>query len=145
LASGLQLPVLFVSVKKDKPGQVKQLHEDLCKLPELVGIKMILYIEHTIPVDDVADVLWRLCNNLDPRRDHFYAPNGTIGLDGTRKTKELDDFERPWPNIIAADEETMAAVDKKWGSLGLGKIIFSPSLKYQTQLYAGGAAVLDNE
>ena len=43
------------------------------------------------------------------------------GLDGTRKTKKLDGFDRPWPNIIAADEATIAAVDKKWPDLDLVK------------------------
>ena len=30
-----------------------------------------------------------------------------IGFDGTRKTKEFDDFHRDWPNIIVADDETI--------------------------------------
>ena len=37
-----------------------------------------------------------------------------MGFDGTRKTKEFDDFHRDWPNIIVADEETIKAVDEKW-------------------------------
>jgi 4-hydroxy-3-polyprenylbenzoate decarboxylase len=111
------------------------------------GIKMILYVEQMVSADDVADVLWRFCNNLDPRRDNFFGGvnNNILGLDGTRKTKKLDNFDRPWPNIIAADAATIEAVDAKWSSLGLGKPIISPSLKYSTQLYRGGAAVLDSE
>ena len=112
---------------------------------------MVLYVEHTVNAEDIADVLWRFCNNLDPKRDHFYGgpvqigQKNILGLDGTRKTKKLDNFDRPWPNIIAADDQTIAAVDKKWDSLGMGKIIFSPSLRYRTQLYGGGATVLDSE
>ncbi len=105
-----------------------------------------MYVEHTVIAADIADVLWRFCNNLDPKRDHFYggATKNILGLDGTRKTKKLDNFDRPWPNIIAADKETIAKVDAKWGDLGLGELIISPSLKYSTQLYEGGATVLDN-
>jgi 4-hydroxy-3-polyprenylbenzoate decarboxylase len=108
---------------------------------------MILYVEHTVSADDIADVLWRFCNNLDPKRDHFYggAKNNILGLDGTRKTKKLDNFDRPWPNIIAADDKTIEAVDKKWNDLNIGGLIISPSLRYKTQLYGGGATVLDNE
>ena len=40
---------------------------------------------------------------------------------------------------------TIEAVDKKWDSLNMGKLIISPSLRYMTQLYGGGATVLDNE
>ena len=103
-------------------------------------------MEHTVNADDIADVLWRFCNNLDPKRDHFYGgtAKNILGLDGTRKSKKLDNFDRPWPNIIVADDATIAAVDKKWEKLGLGKIIISPSLRYKTQLYEGGAAVLDS-
>ncbi len=147
LARTHNIPVLFVSVKKDKPGHVASLHQQLCNDPGLKGIKMIVYVEHTVNADDLADVLWRFCNNMDPRRDNMYGgpEKNILGLDGTRKTKKLDNFERPWPNIIAANQETIMAVDAKWDKLGLGKLIISPSLRYATQLYRGGASVLDEE
>jgi 4-hydroxy-3-polyprenylbenzoate decarboxylase len=147
LARDMQIPVLFVGVKKDRPGQVEELHNKLSSLEEVSNIKMILYVEHTVGVDDIADVLWRHCNNLDPKRDHIYGGKGktVLGLDGTRKTKALDGFDRPWPNIIAADGPTIASVDQKWPELGLGEKINSPSLKYSTQLYGVEAAVLEGE
>lgn len=147
LASEWDIPVLFIALKKDKQNHVETLHKQLSSLPALQGIKMILYVEHTVDTADIADTLWRFCNNLDPRRDHFYGGNdkNILGLDGTRKTKALDGFERPWPNIIAADGATIAAVDEKWQKLNLGALIKSPSLKYQTQLYGQEAAVLDSE
>lgn len=147
LAEAWQIPVLFVALKKDKQNHVETLHKQLGSLQALQGIKMILYVEHTVDTADIADTLWRFCNNLDPRRDHFYGGNNKniLGLDGTRKTKALDGFERPWPNIIAADGPTIAAVDEKWQQLNLGALIKSPSLKYQTQLYGQEAAVLDSE
>ena len=147
LAKKYSIPVLFVATEKDRPGHVRELHNQLCEAAGVHNIKVILYVEHTVNTDDIADVLWRFCNNLDPKRDHFYGGknNNILGLDGTRKTKKLDNFDRPWPNIIVADNETIAAVDKKWDQLGLGQKINSPSLRYQTQLYGGGASVLDNE
>ena len=141
------MPVLMVAVKKDRPNHVFELHEKISILPGMDDIKIILYVEYTINVDDIADVLWRFCNNLDPKRDHFYGgrQKNILGLDGTRKTKKFDNFDRPWPNIIVADDQTIAAVDSKWSSLGLGEKIISPSLRYKTQLYRGGATVLDSE
>jgi len=141
------IPVLFIAVKKDRQGHVKELHDQLCGQPGIQNIKVIGYVEHTVNPADIADVLWRFCNNLDPKRDHFYG-GGTgdiLGLDGTRKTKKLDNFDRPWPNIIVADGQTIDVIDKKWDGLGLGEKIISPSLRYKTQLYEGGAAVLDSE
>ena len=144
-ALDFQIPVLFVAVKKDTATHVTDLHNKLCNMPGLEGIKIILYVEHTVNTDILADVLWRFCNNLDPKRDHFYGGQNReiLGLDGTRKTKKLDNFERPWPNIIVADEKTIASVDEKWSQLGLGEKIDSPSLQYFAQMYGGGATVAD--
>jgi 4-hydroxy-3-polyprenylbenzoate decarboxylase len=109
------------------------------------GIKMILYVEHTVDATDLPVALWRFCNNLDPKRDNFLAQKRSaitpdkkfvcLGLDGTRKTKELDNFQRDWPNIIVADDATITAVDKKWDQLGIGVFLPSPSLKFKDQLY----------
>lgn len=147
LAKELQIPVIFISVEKNRPGHVADLHEKLSALPAFAGIKMILFVEHTVDAADITDVLWRFCNNLDPRRDHSYAgkDKSILGLDGTRKTKAHDGFDRPWPNIIASDKPTIDSVDKKWPELGLGTFIKSPSLRYMTQLYGEEAAVLDSE
>ncbi len=145
LAREMDIPVLFVAIEKNRKGHVATLHDALCKEPAMQGIKMILYVEHTVDANDIADVLWRFCNNLDPRRDHLYGgeDRNILGLDGTRKTKAYDGFERPWPNVIAADAKTIAAIDSKWGELNLGALIPSPSLKYQQQMYGEEAQVME--
>ena len=181
-----EIPCLIISVEKNRKGHIRELHEQICRLLEIEGIKMILYVEHTVAANDLPTALWRFCNNLDPKRDHLLykafasakvaadgqgttdkvqdtvdeAPatstqqpvtsNGQpeasnyiacIGFDGTRKTKEFDDFHRDWPNIIVADNATIEAVDEKWNDLGIGKFIPSPSLKFRDQLYGEEAAV----
>jgi 4-hydroxy-3-polyprenylbenzoate decarboxylase len=148
-----QIPCIIVAVKKSGKGQVRQLHQSLTALKEMECVKMVLYVEHTVNAHDIAISLWRFCNNLDPKRDHIPAqrpselnPGKTyacLGLDGTRKTKEHDNFQRDWPNIIVADDRTIAAVDEKWNSLGLGALIPSPSLKFKGQLYGEEAVVND--
>ncbi len=144
-----QIPCLLVAVKKDRPGHIRSLHNAISQLPAVKGIKMILYVEHTVDPQDLPTALWRFCNNLDPKRDqHLYRyednpASGCLGLDGTRKTKELDNFQRDWPNIIVANDATIRSVDEKWGQLGLGEFISSPSLKYKDQLY-GEEAIVEN-
>jgi 4-hydroxy-3-polyprenylbenzoate decarboxylase len=148
-----QIPCLLVAVKKSGKGQIRQLHHALTGLGMLEPVKMILYVEHTVDVHDIAVTLWRFCNNLDPKRDQIPVqrpseldPGKTyacIGLDGTRKTKEHDNFQRDWPNIIVANDKTIASVDEKWNSLGLGAFIPSPSLKFKGQLYGEEAVVND--
>ncbi|MEP6583544.1 MAG: menaquinone biosynthesis decarboxylase [Ginsengibacter sp.] len=149
-----EIPCLVISIEKNKKEHVKELHASLCEMECIAGIKMILYVEHTVNANDLTTSLWRLCNNLDPRRDHFIVKktsltdsskyNACIGFDGTIKTKELDDFYRDWPNIIVADDETIASVDEKWNTLGLGEFISSPSLKFKGQMYGEEAVASPN-
>ncbi len=145
----LDIPCLLVAVQKNRPFHVKELNECLYELPEMTGIKMVLYVEHTVDVNDLPSALWRFCNNLDPKRDSFITemplPNhkrrAGIGFDGTLKTRILDNFERDWPNIIVADDATIRKVDDKWKDLGMGPFIASPSLKYKQQIYGEEAVV----
>ena len=141
------IPCLLVSVQKNRVGHIGQLHQQIAGLRELEGIKMILYVEHTVNPHDLATALWRFCNNLDPKRDYHLYRSATfpytacMGLDGTRKTKELDNFQRDWPNIIVANAETIQKVDAKWEKLNIGQFIPSPSLKYKDQIYGEEAIV----
>jgi 4-hydroxy-3-polyprenylbenzoate decarboxylase len=149
-----EIPCLIISVEKNRKGHIKELHEQICTLKEIEGVKMILYVEHTVDANELPTALWRFCNNLDPKRDHhLYKPTTSnlqpqtsnhhtcMGFDGTRKTRALDDFHRDWPNIIVADSETIKAVDKKWDELAIGKLIPSPSLKFKNQMYGEEAVV----
>jgi 4-hydroxy-3-polyprenylbenzoate decarboxylase len=142
------IPCILLAIEKNKPGHIRELHSAIAALPTMASIKMILYVEHTVNPNDLAISLWRFCNNLDPKRDSYlfksneFPYTACMGLDGTRKTKDLDNFQRDWPNIIVADQATIEKVDKKWGQLGIGAFISSPSLKYKDQLY-GEEAVVD--
>lgn len=145
------IPVLIVSVEKTVRGQVRDLHQRICERMEVEGVKLILYVEHTVDAQDLTVALWRFCNNLDPKRDAipFQRPSlregsrtfSCMGLDGTLKTRALDNFQRDWPNIIVSDEATIRSVDGKWESLGLGPFLPSPSLKFKAQVYGEEAVV----
>lgn len=143
-----EISCIILSIEKNRIDHIKGLHEQVCALPELQGIKIILYVEHTVDANDLPTALWRFCNNLDPKRDfHLYKRQvnnrytACMGLDGTRKTKEFDNFQRDWPNIIVADDATIKSVDEKWNELGIGQIIPSPSLKFKDQMYGEEAIV----
>lgn len=138
----LGIPCLILAVEKSRPHHIRELDQALFLLPGMQAVKMALYVEHTVNVHEIADALWRFCNNLDPKRDHFIA-DGHVGLDGTRKTRQWDGFQRDWPNIIVADESTIRAVDGKWSQWDIGPFIPSPSLRYQDQLYGKEAVVED--
>lgn len=147
----MQIPCLVISVEKNRRGHIRELHSQLCDLREMEAIKMVLYVEHTVDARDLPVALWRFCNNLDPKRDHHLVQRSSfsndgktfacMGLDGTIKTKEFDNFQRDWPNIIVANDPTIASVDAKWNELGIGDFIASPSLKFKDQMYGQEAVV----
>jgi len=147
----LDIPVLIIAIEKKQPGDIRRIHQELCALNEMEPVKLIMYVEHTVNPSDVTTALWRFCNNMDPKRDNMLyqrpsilCPGKTwscVGLDGTIKTRELDGFQRDWPNIIVASDATIAAVDAKWESLNLGEFLPSPSLRYKEMIYGEEAAV----
>ncbi|MDR3715186.1 MAG: menaquinone biosynthesis decarboxylase [Puia sp.] len=147
------IPCLLCSVRKNRVGHIKELHGSISLLKEIEGVKMVLYVEHTVDAEDLPVALWRFCNNLDPRRDHLLAETPShlepgkkfacLGLDGTRKTREFDHFERDWPNIIVADDATIRSVDAKWQDLGIGLFLPSPSLRFKSQVYGEEAVVAE--
>ena len=148
LQKGISL--VFIAIKKNRKNHLRELTDQLFKIDCMKQIKVVIYLDHTIDINDIGDSIWRFANNVDPKRDYIRPTNsflvgegrdGACAFDGTRKTKEFDDFQRDWPNILASDEATIKRVDEIWDKLGLGKFITSPSLKYRTQLYKGGAVV----
>jgi 4-hydroxy-3-polyprenylbenzoate decarboxylase len=137
---------IIVSVRKNKSGHVRSLHQTICNtVAAMERVKMVLYVEDPINPNNLPVALWRFCNNLDPKRDQFLYTQPArsepgkifhcLALDGTMKTKEFDNFQRPWPNIIVAADDTIKAVDAKWTALGIGDFIPSPSLSFKHQLY----------
>lgn len=137
------ISILFMSIEKNRKNHVKEISKNLFARKEFAQIKTIIFLEHTFDISDTADAVWRFANNVDPKRDHILVEDETgvthLSLDGTRKTKEFDGFQRDWPNILASDDRTIARIDEIWDKLGLGKFIESPSKKYREHLYEGGA------
>ena len=143
----LGISLIFLTIEKQKKNHIREICNDLFELPSLKTTKVVIFLEHTLDVTDIADAVWRFANNFDPKRDHHTVMATSEGevnhvvFDGTRKTKAFDGFDRDWPNILASDETTIARIDEIWDHLGLGPFLKSPSLKYRTQLYEGGAVV----
>lgn len=141
----IRMGALFLAVKKSKPSHIKWLHQQLLTKGLVNNVKFIVFTEHVLDLQDFGDIAWRVANNVDPGRDCYYAydKNGRqlygMAIDGTRKYRKYDGFERDWPNTVVHTEETIRIVDDKWDGLGLGRFVISPSLKYRHQLYAGEA------
>jgi 4-hydroxy-3-polyprenylbenzoate decarboxylase len=137
------ISLVFIKLSKNRKNHIRELNKKMVEHAAFAAIKVIIYMEESIDIMSVTDTVWRFANNFDPKRDHFAlisdAGTAHMSFDGTRKTKELDGFERDWPNILVSNDATIAHIDSIWGDLGLGPLIASPSLKYKNQIYKGGA------
>ncbi len=140
------ISVIAIAVKKNKKKHIQILNQKLVSEAGLNAVKFIIYLDDVVEVQDMGVVTWNFSNNIDPKRDMFLLPEtgggvSHCGIDGTRKTKQYDDFLRPWPNVIIMDDDTITAIDNKWKQLGLGTFIPSPSHKYKRQVMGKGAVV----
>jgi 4-hydroxy-3-polyprenylbenzoate decarboxylase len=135
------ISVCIVGVKKNLKGHIKQLSRALAQRADFAEAKIIIFLDSEVDITHVGDAFWRFCNNADVKRDGLLLEpgaedaHGKLCLDGTRKTLELDGFQRDWPNILVSTDETIAKVDAMWDQLGLGPLIPSPSLRYKSQMY----------
>ncbi len=143
LFSDYSLPVLLLTVNKKEAFSKAELENGLAKDPEMAGFKLVILFNHGADLTDLFSLVWLLGGNLEPDRDisvlSASAGKKTVLADATFKTREHDHFQREWPNIVTMDDATMAAIDTKWSSLGLGDWIPSPSLKYQNLVRGKGA------
>ncbi|MEZ0327995.1 MAG: menaquinone biosynthesis decarboxylase [Dissulfuribacterales bacterium] len=123
----------FVSIDKRYPGHAKKVMHALWGLGQMMFCKMICVFDREVNVQDLSHVLWRLGNNVDPRRDIVFVDGpvdaldhasplphygSKMGIDCTRKWPE-EGFTRRWPDVIEMDLEVVDRVNKMWHKLGI--------------------------
>lgn len=123
----------FISMDKRYPGQTRKVMYALWGMGQMMFTKIIVLVDKDVNVQNTSEVLWRVGNNVDPRRDlvivegpldaldhasptAFYG--GKLGIDATKKGPEDGHF-REWPDSLVMDEETKARIDSVWSKLGL--------------------------
>jgi len=125
------ISILILSVDRSADVDVIEKLKNVIRTSRPAGIfKLILIVDNTVDVNDFFMVAWQILANSDPQRDHEILSPGSLFIDGTIKVYRKGGFPRKWPNIVSSGSETIAAIDKKWSSLGLGEFISSPSSRY---------------
>ena len=104
----------LVSIDKIFPGQAKKVIHALWGLGQMSSTKFIAVFDKDIDLRDSRTVIWKLLNNVDPRRDLIFSEGpldaldhsapyanfgGKMGIDATRKTRE-EGMGRDWPDEI---------------------------------------------
>jgi 4-hydroxy-3-polyprenylbenzoate decarboxylase len=122
----------LVSIDKKHPGQAKKVIHALWGLGQMASTKFIAVFDKDIDLRDYSTVVWKLLNNVDPRRDIMVAEGpldaldhsapyanfgGKMGIDATRKTRE-EGMGRDWPEEITMSGEVKRLVDARWKEYG---------------------------
>jgi len=123
----------IVSIKKQYPGHGPKIASAIWGLGQMMFSKVIVVVEDDVDVQNVREVVWRVCANIDPKRDfHFavgpadaldhapdaFAYGGKVCIDATRKWKE-EGYGREWPEVLKMSAEVKAKVDSIFRELGL--------------------------
>jgi 4-hydroxy-3-polyprenylbenzoate decarboxylase len=125
--------LMIVSIKKSYPGHARKVMNAIWSLGQAMFTKCIIVVDEDCDVQNIPEVVLRVANNIDPKRDIQFTlgpidsldhssrlPNygSKMGIDATRKWK-AEGFERPWPAMIEMDRTTKAKIDAMWAKLGL--------------------------
>ncbi|GAV23443.1 menaquinone biosynthesis decarboxylase [Carboxydothermus pertinax] len=123
----------IVSIKKRYPGHARKVMNALWGLGQMMFTKMIIVVDEQVNVQNLSEVMWKVFNNIDAKRDLMIVegpldildhasplPNygSKLGIDATKKWPS-EGHTRPWPDDIEMDPEIKALVDRKWSDLGL--------------------------
>jgi 4-hydroxy-3-polyprenylbenzoate decarboxylase len=123
----------FISIDKRYPGHAKKVMQAIWGLGQLCFTKIVVIFDKDVNVQDISEVLWRLGNNIDPKRDIVFVEGpvdaldhasplpllgSKMGIDATRKWPE-EGFTREWPPVIEMTKEVKEKIDRLWEKLGL--------------------------
>lgn len=124
---------VIVSIKKRYPGHAKKVMAALWGMGLMMLAKLIIVVDEGVDVQDVSEVMWRVFNNIDARRDVMLVEGpldaldhssplphlGTkMGIDATRKWPS-EGHLREWPGDIIMNDDIKKLVDGKWDRYGL--------------------------
>ncbi|WP_025209262.1 menaquinone biosynthesis decarboxylase [Hippea sp. KM1] len=116
----------FVSIDKQFPGHAFKVINALWGLGMMSLTKIIVIFDKHVDVQDISEVIWRLGNNIDPKRDIIFTKGpldvlehasdlpffgSKMGIDATKKWKS-EGFAREWPDDIQMSEDVKIRMDK---------------------------------
>jgi len=124
--------IAIVSVDKRYPGHARRVMYALWGMGQMSFTKMIVVVDRWVDVQNPGEVIWRIGNNVDPKRDIVIVEGpldvlehasdipsygGKMGIDATKKWKS-EGFLREWPDEIVMSEDIKSLVDKRWKEYG---------------------------
>jgi len=123
----------ILSIKKAYPGHAQKIMHALWGMGQMMFCKCFIVVDHDVDVHNVTEIVWRVSNNIDAKRDlvlvegpvdhlDHAAPRqfvgSKMGIDATRKWKE-EGYTREWPQDIVMTSDIKTKIDQLWPKLGI--------------------------
>ncbi len=112
IQSDTNRPVLLTSMNKTEPNQTSDFIKNFLNNEEFVDIAVLCVFEKHVDLRNNSTMLWKLFNNLDPKRD-YYREGNRIGIDLSQKLSE-EGYQQDWPEEIIMSEDIRKKVDEDW-------------------------------
>src|SRR5438874_4047212 len=124
---------VIVSVRKRFAGHAQKVMHAIWGLGMRSLTTAVVVVDEWVDVHDYEEVFFRVCANVDPKRDVVlaegsldqldHAPSlefygGKLGIDATHKGPA--EGTREWPPEIEMSDEVRALVTRRWEEYGIG-------------------------
>ena len=113
--------VLLINFTKDGRTSGRTLADRLLRKRALKAFSILVLLDAGIDLRDYSLVLWKVFNNVDPKRD-ILRYEARMVIDATRKGVE-DGHTRPWPEEIEMDPEVVKRVRERAKELGVEEFL----------------------
>ena len=125
--------LMIISIRKSYAGQARKVMSAIWGMGQAMFTKCIIVVDEDVNVQNAAEVVWKVTNNIDPERDIQFTlgpvdsldhasrlPNfgSKMGIDATRKWP-AEGFQRPWPDEVTSDDATRDLVTRRWKDYGI--------------------------
>ena len=121
----------IISANKTKHGNFRKHAENLVKNKIISGLNFLIIIDDFVNLSDKYLLAWYILNNIDLSKDCGII-NDTLIIDAGVKTKEHDNFQRDWPNVVSADAQTIKRIDELWKKIFPDNFVESPTYKVRS-------------
>jgi 4-hydroxy-3-polyprenylbenzoate decarboxylase len=112
---------LLLNFAKDGHTPGRSLSEKLLRKRNLKAFSILVLLDAGIDLRDYSLVLWKVFNNVDPKRD-IVRQGGRMVIDATGKGLE-DGHVRPWPSDIEMAPEVVKRVAERAKELGIEEFL----------------------
>ncbi len=113
--------LLLINLRKDGLITGRKLAPRILADEVLKAFSIFVLCDHNIDLKDSSVVLWKVFNNVDPKRDIVQKENRIV-IDATKKGHE-DDHTRPWPDDIVMDPDIVERVRRRAKELGIEEFL----------------------